>query len=264
MPRRRGKDHLNHAIATLLLPSKEPFDRHKALFRVVAHLRWPYLWDQQDFAEAVMLAKYLCDKARSGDLESAEIWKHVDLSMVIGELTFTGANAAPYFPIQEDEIDTPRMIADTVRFLLAWRAPTANRRQAASLSKAHKLIAAGYFPHQKISWRHFNEQWTSYKALAALHYVNQFNMNCKFSMVPGATRFTGDVDSLLRNVGTLTKVFGQVKFVQQRLHAILPRHWDDVSDLPVFPSLLEPVEVSAPPLEESMVQHLAKEYKFEA
>jgi hypothetical protein len=263
MPGRRRRTELDLAIETLLSASTEHFERQKALFVLVSHLRWPYLSKEQERAERVMLARYLCEKAQTGIIDPAVLWQHVDLTFVLADLTHSGDPDFPFFMLPQDRYDMPRLIADTVRFLLAWKPETTNRRKAASLSKAHKLIEAGQFAHQPISWRHFIEQWGYYKSCASLHYVNEYLLRGRLNLHPGSAKFTADVDKLLKDNKTFQIAFGQAKFIQSRLHALLPHVWDDVDDLPLYPSSLPTVEVSPPPLNTSMIEVLKKKYKMD-
>jgi len=236
--------------AMRLLLSPEPtdadsFQRQRALFAFVCHLRWPEKPKTHKLASDIFLVKYIADRFKADQsLAASLVIQNVDFSEFISNIT-----SELMFDI-DLKVWPPgetrnRTVANIVRFLISWEPQSNSKIDAPSINKAFFFVGehGGYGSSDQMSWKRFSELWGTYKPVCYFTFVNEYFFGRKFFLDPGRPDFAASVDTLLADQAGLERFLSQSLFVLNKLRAVLYRSaWKGVQT-PEFPEELEPLPV---------------------
>ena len=137
------------------------------------------------------------------------------------------------------------MIAKTIKFLLWYRPEVNDKRQAASLKKAHILLSkTNYFgiAWRDIAWSTFNKRWSRYVDACAFIYVSYFHFRNFLALDPRTADYSEKVNCLLSRREDVVLYLRNVAWVHMRLDGILDRRVP-LPDNP-FTNSLEPLPLA--------------------
>ena len=237
---------ITDAMRLLLSPeTTDGFQRQRALFAFVCHLRWPEKPKIHKLASDIFFVKYIADRFKADQSQAANlVIQYVDFSEFISQLTseIMFDIDFKFWPPGETR---NRTVANIVRFLISWGPQSDSKIDAPSVNKAYFFIGeySGYGSRDQMSWKRFSELWKTYKPVCFFMFVNEYYFERRLLLDPGKPDFAASVDSLLSDQAGLEQFLGQSLFVLNKLRAVLYRSvWKGVPT-PEFPDGLEPLPV---------------------
>ena len=237
---------LSSAIRVVLGPSNGEFlRREKAFLRFVSYLRWPFDHEIRNGAYHVLLAKYMVERVRSQSFVPTKLLDEIDLCSLIEFVTSDALYDLSFAVYSAEEDAECPLVAATVRFIISWQPDSDDRRDAASVKKAHFVIENRYYGRAlAVSWRRFAQVWAQFKSVSYFHFVNEYHFGRKMLLDPSQSDFADRVDTILSDLTALRRFFAQSTYVLGCLRDTLyPQTWKAIS-LPTFPPELVPAKVS--------------------
>ena len=223
-------------------------DKILAFFDFVAYMRWPKDEIVTFMGSRLYYARFIGNEIEDASLSpirAMELLKRIDLSELIA-LILTDKIFDFNMDISSGNEDS-RHIATVVRFLISYDPGTDDRRQAASIKKAHFAIDRKYCygMTRGLSWKRFCQLWDLYKSVCFFHYVNEFHFKRKMLIDPTDPEFHSRVTAIIEDQRGLTLFFQQARWVKEKVqHTLDPRAFRRVP-LAKFPGDLPSVPVAA-------------------
>ena len=226
-----------------------------ALFKFIAWLRWPTTPGDHPAAMMVCAVSYLSagrsartlDELPPDDLALA--LRHVSID-TLKRVCSDDLFAMPSFELWKlDDQPYTKLdyLAQVTHFLLAYRPPSNNPRDAASLFKAYAAMEGGLFKYKwHISRRTFSAFWRESAASAPFQYVERLHPSLEFSIDPSKDDFAENIDEAYSRRGELRLHLARCRAATQLLQSKLDQRSLEPIRFPRFPSTLS-AEVIEPP-----------------
>ncbi|KQP85769.1 hypothetical protein ASF55_15620 [Methylobacterium sp. Leaf119] len=262
MPTATFAQELSIDTAIARLCDERNDDRHTfldALFKFIAWLRWPTTPGDHPAAMMVCAVSYLSagrsartlDELPPDDLALA--LRHVSID-TLKRICSDDLFAMPSFELWElDDQPYTKLdyLAQITHFLLAYRPPSADPRDAASLFKAYAAMNGGLFRYKwSVSRRTFSTFWRESAASAPFHYVERVHPSLEFSLDPSKNDFAENIDEAYSRRGELRRHLARCLAAIELLQSKLDRRSLEAIRFPRFPSSLSAEAIEPPELPE--------------
>lgn len=233
------------------------FEQLEAAFTMVIWHRWPNVQQNFDYAMMVCVVAYFAltykiDKISDlPDKCSQFVLQHLRLD-ILSKVCSIAAFEVPIFDFCnnfEHPYNDMDLAADIAWFFLAYQPKENSPRLNASLSKAHFASQNGVFKYNsRNAPSSFRKKWHEYGSASAFYYIERFHQGVEFFIYPSSPTFHEEIDELLSDPLRLRAHLGKCLSVVELLRVKLDPRALSAIRFPNFPSGLEAVPVTPPPL----------------
>lgn len=266
--KRHPNDWATNAIAVLTsadAPAATKFERLEATLKFACWLRWPADIVFQTTALPVFLLAYVRGTSSAKSMVEVEpalqklFLESLSLDELYGALTLQidipgfdilGFDNKPFYDHD--------LLAWVVQFFLWYRAPSLDRRGAASLGKALHAIRRGGF---KYSWNTtrptFRKLWKLSAAAAPFYYVESFHSPLHWILDPSASDFVESIQEILAQPEEVRRYFQRSAWVIKKVHS---RRAEQRIQFPIIPPSVRPEPVPEVALDPK-IETLMRDYK---
>jgi hypothetical protein len=191
----------------------------EALFKLVTRLRWPTQLGDHPAAITVCVVAYLSQRRPGVTIDQLDpedatlLQRHLRLDtiarMFSSETYFAMPTFEPWYFLDQQKYDRSDLLADIAWFMIAYKSPSDDPRDAASLHKAYYATQHNIFRYK---WngvhRTFRTIWLEYGASAPFHYVERHHPGVEFTLEPSSADFAQSVDELIQSPGGIRVYLG--------------------------------------------------------